>query len=91
MTGRLLDIQPWFLEQPGSVERRRLGDLLTFEVEANDRFRVQYLHPRTSAPQRFPLSSKFVIQDVEALSLDSNLGICFDAGSSRVLNIRQIR
>jgi len=91
MTGRLLDIQPWFLEQPERKELKRLGDLLTFEVEEHQRLCVQYLYPRSSAPQQFPLSSKFVIQDVEALSLDANSGICFDAGSSRVLNIRPVK
>ena len=91
MIGHLIEVRPWFLEQSEKYELKRLGDLLTFQVEEDQPLHVQYLYPQSLPPQPFPLSGKFVIRDGEALSLDSNHSICFDAESSRVLNIRPIR
>jgi hypothetical protein len=91
MIGHLIEVQPWFSEQSERSEFKRLGDLLTFQVEESRPLYVQYLYPRDSPPQTFPLSSKFVIQDIEAPPLELNPGYCFDAESSRVLNIRQLK
>lgn len=91
MIGHLIEIQPWFSEASGKNDLKRLGDILTFEVEESPPLRVQYLYPRNAPPQHFPLSNRFVIQDIEAAPLEPNPGYCFDAESSRVLNIRQIR
>jgi hypothetical protein len=91
MIGHLIEIQPWFLEQSERGELNRLGDLLTFEVEESPPLRVQYLYPRNSPPQSFPLSTKYVIQDIETPPLEPDPGYCFDAEGSRVLNIRQLK
>jgi hypothetical protein len=91
MIGHLIDIRPWFLEQSERSDLKRLGDLLTFEVEESSPLRVQYLYPRNAPPQHFPLSTKYVIQDIEAPPLDANPGFCFEAEGSRVLNIRQLK
>lgn len=91
MIGRLINTQPWFLEQSERSELKRLGDLLTFEVEQSPPLVVQYLYPRNSTPESFPLSTKYVIQDIKTPHLEANPGYCFDAESSRVLNIRQLK
>ena len=91
MIGHLISIQPWFSEQNERSELKRLGDLLTFEVEKSSPLVVQYLYPRNSTPQSFPLSKKYAIQDFEVTRVEANPGYCFDAEGSRVLNIRPLK
>jgi hypothetical protein len=91
MIGHLIAIQPWFADQPEMSDLKRLGDLMTFEVEESAPLLVQYLYPRNSPPQEFPLSTRYAIHDLEVPPLEPHHGCCFDAESSRVLNIRPIR
>ncbi len=91
MIGHLVAIQPWFSEPSEESELKRLGDLLTFEVPENPPLVVQYLYPRNSPPQDFPLSTRYAIHDIEAPPLEAHHGCCFDAESSRVLNIRKLK
>jgi len=91
MIGHLIEIQPWFLSQSEKSEIKLIGELLTFEVEESPPLHVQYLYPRNSPPQYFPLRNKFVIQDLELPPKDPNPGYCFDADGSRVLSIRELK
>jgi hypothetical protein len=91
MIGHLIAIQPWFADQPEKSDLKRLGDLLTFDVEESAPLLVQYLYPRNSPPQNFPLSASYAIHDIEAPPPDALLGCWFDAESSRVLNIRPLK
>lgn len=91
MIGHLVEIRPWFAEESEKRELKRLGDLLTINVERRPPLHVQYLYPRNAHPQHIPLNSMVVIQDVEAAPLEPDPGYCFDAESSRVLNIRPLR
>ena len=91
MIGHLIEIQPWFLTESGASDLKRIGDLLTFVVEESPPLHVQYLYPKNAPPQYFPLSNRFVIQDLEAPPLDPNPGYCFDAEGSRILSIRELK
>lgn len=91
MIGHLVEIRPWFAEVSEKSELKRLGDLMTINVERHPPLHVQYLYPRNSHPRHIPLNSMVVIQDVEATPLESDPGYCFDSESSRVLNIRPLR
>ena len=91
MIGHLIAIQPWFADQSDVSDLKRLGDLLTFEVEESAPLLVQYLYPQNSPPENFPLSTRYAIHDIEAPPPEVNHGCCFDAESSRVLNIRPLK
>ena len=90
MIGLLVDVKPWFLEDPDVGELKRLGDLLTFKLEEHPPLKVQYLYPKDSTPQRFPLSGKYVIRDIEITRVEANPGYCFDADGTRLLNIKKL-
>jgi hypothetical protein len=91
MIGHLIANQPWFLEQTERSELKRLGDLLTFDVEQGSPLVVQYLYPRNSTPQNFPPSKKYEIQELGTTRVDPDPGYYFDAEGSRVLKIRPLK
>jgi hypothetical protein len=91
MIGNLVEIKPWFLERSDEGNLKRLGDLLTFEVENRAPLHVQYLYPRNTPPVRLSLSTRFVIEDIKAPPMEPNPGYWFDAEGSRVLDIHRLR
>jgi hypothetical protein len=91
MIGHLVAIQPWFADQSEKSDLKRLGDLMTFEIDQSAPLLVQHLYPRNSPPQNFPLSTRYAIHEIEAPPLEVHRGCCFDAESSRVLNIRPLK
>jgi hypothetical protein len=91
MIGHLVAIQPWFADQSEKSHLKRLGDLMTFEIDQSAPLLVQHLYPRNSPPQNFPLSTRYAIHEIEAPPLEVHRGCCFDAESSRVLNIRPLK
>ena len=91
MIGHLIAIQPWFADQSEKSDLKRLGDLMTFEIGESIPLLVQYMYPRHSLPQNFPLSTRYAIHDIDAPSVEAHHGCCFDAESSRVLNIRPLK
>jgi hypothetical protein len=91
MIGHLIAVQSWFSGQSERSELKQLGDFLTFQVERSRPLHVQYLYPRVSPPPNFSLSTKYVIQDIEAPPLETNPGYCLGAVSSHVINIRYFK
>jgi len=91
MIGHLTKIQPWFSGKTELNTLRRLGDVLTFELEEPRSLHVQYLHPRDAPPQDFLLNSRYVIRDIESPPVQLHSGYWFDAETSRVLTIRELK
>jgi hypothetical protein len=91
MIGHLIEIQPWFTEHSEQYELKRLGDLLTFQVEENPPLRVQYMYPLNLPPQEFPLSTKYEIHEIDPPVPASDPVCCFDADSSRAFRIDRLR